>query len=166
MRLWTILCEIFLFLLPVLPELCAPLGIHKEYFDRAMKGTSDTPSQILRVVSCDSGTELPSVEHGESGQIDRKPSPLIVPSSRQEWCCTQSQEGSEGMTAIHQVKKGWSIRRCGLDCEARTPSWEERKRVKEQEKGGMCSQKELHRQHGGRLLSTDQSLVPTSLWHC
>ena len=73
-----------MFLLPVLPELCDPLGIHKEYFYRAMKGTSDTPSQLLRVVSGDSGTELPSEEHDEGGQIDRKPSPLIVPSSHQE----------------------------------------------------------------------------------
>lgn len=156
MQLWTIFCGIFLFLLPVLPGLCAPLGIHKEYFHRAMKGTSDTPSQLLRVVSCDPGTELPSVEHGEGGQIDSKPPPPAVPSSHQEWCCAQSQ---------HQAKKGWNTR-CGPGCEARTPSWEEWKREKEQENGGICSQKGLHRQHGGRLLSTDQSLVPTSLSHC
>lgn len=109
MQLWTILCGIFLFLLPVLPGLCAPLGIHKEYFHRATKGTSDTPSQLLRVVSCDPGTELPSVEHGEGGQIDSKPPPPAVPSSHQEWCCARSQAGAGGLTAAHQERRGETL---------------------------------------------------------
>lgn len=45
---------------------------------RDMKGASDTSSCLCREVSCDSGTELPSVERGEGGQMGRKLPPLIV----------------------------------------------------------------------------------------